>query len=92
MKKNSTLRASLLLLWTCGASLRLTVLAVPPVISIIQQDLHLSGTEVGLLSGLPVILFAIAATPGSTSIARFGVRSTLLSGLAIAAIGGRCGA
>jgi CP family cyanate transporter-like MFS transporter len=79
---------SLFLLWTCGASLRLTILAVPPVISIIQQDLHLSGTEVGLLSGVPVILFAIAATPGTTLIARFGVRSTLITGLAIAAIGG----
>jgi cyanate permease len=50
--------SSLFLLWTCGASLRLTILAVPPVISFIQQDLHLSGTEVGLLSGIPVILFA----------------------------------
>jgi CP family cyanate transporter-like MFS transporter len=88
MKENSTSRASLFLLWTCGASLRLTVWAVTPVISIIQQDLHLSGTEVGLLYGVPVILFAIAATPGSTLIARFGVRSTLLTGLAIAAIGG----
>ena len=87
MKKSSISRASLFLLWTCGASLRLTVLAVPAVISIIQQELHLSGTEVGLLSGIPVILFAIAATPGSTLISRFGVRSTLLGGLVIAAIG-----
>jgi MFS transporter, CP family, cyanate transporter len=88
MTKNNTSRASLFLLWTCGASLRLTILAVPPVISIIQQDLYLSGTEVGLLSGVPVIIFAIAATPGSTLISRIGVRSTLLTGLAIAAIGG----
>jgi CP family cyanate transporter-like MFS transporter len=55
---------------------------------IIQQELHLSGTEVGLLFGVPIILFAIAATPGSTLITRFGVRSTLLTGLAVAAIGG----
>jgi MFS transporter, CP family, cyanate transporter len=88
MTKNSASPVSLFLLWTCGASLRLTVLAVPPVISTIQQDLHLSGTDVGLLSGIPVILFAIAATPGSTLISRFGVRSTLLAGLGIAAIGG----
>lgn len=87
MKKSSISWSPLFLLWACGASLRLTVLAVPPVISIIQQELHLSGTEVGLLSGMPVILFAIAATPGSTLIARFGVRNTLLSGLVIAAIG-----
>ncbi|HVX78598.1 MAG TPA: MFS transporter [Bradyrhizobium sp.] len=87
MNKSSISWASLFLLWTCGASLRLTVLAVPPVISIIQQDLHLSGTEIGLLSGIPVVLFAIAAAPGSTLVARFGVRSTLLSGLVITAIG-----
>jgi MFS transporter, CP family, cyanate transporter len=88
MKKDSTSPASLFMLWTCGASLRLTVWAVAPIIPIIQQDLHLSGTEVGLLFGVPVILFAIAATPGSTLVARFGVRSTLLTGLAIAALGG----
>ena len=34
------------------------------------------------------ILFAIAATPGSTLAARFGVRSTLLTGLVITAISG----
>jgi MFS transporter, CP family, cyanate transporter len=88
MMKNTASPASLFLLWTCGASLRLTVLAVPPLISIIQQDLHLSGTDVGLLSGIPVIVFAFAATPGSTLISRYGLRSTLLTGLAIAAIGG----
>ncbi len=79
--------SSLFLLWTCGASLRLTILAVPPVISIIQQDLHLSGTEVGLLSGIPVILFALAATPGSTLVARLGVRRALLVGLTVTAVG-----
>jgi MFS transporter, CP family, cyanate transporter len=80
--------AALLLLWTCGASLRLTVLAVPPVLPIIQQDLQLNGTQVGLLSGIPVILFAIAAIPGSSLIARVGVRKALLAGLAVAAFGG----
>jgi MFS transporter, CP family, cyanate transporter len=79
--------SSLFLLWTCGASLRLTILAVPPVISFIQQDLHLSGTEVGLLSGIPVILFALVATPGSTLVARLGVRSALLIGLTLTAVG-----
>jgi hypothetical protein len=46
MKETSTSRAPVLMLWTCGASLRLTVWALPPVIATIQQDLHLSGTEV----------------------------------------------
>ena len=53
MKETGPSRAPRLLLWTCGASLRLTVWALPPVITIIQQDLHLSGTEIGLLYGIP---------------------------------------
>jgi MFS transporter, CP family, cyanate transporter len=82
-----TTRTSLLLLWTCGACLRLTVLAVPPVIAMIQTDLHLSGTEIGLLSGIPVVVFAIFAAPGSIVVARMGVRGALLSGLAVATLG-----
>src|SRR5437773_2774147 len=77
-----------LLLWLLGAALRLTVLAVPPLIPVIQADLHLSGTEVGLLAGLPVILFAVAALPGSMLIARFGALRTLLFGLLLTAGGG----
>jgi len=80
-------RVCFCLLWTCGLCLRLTVLAVPPVISMIQRDLHLSGTEIGLLSGIPVVVFAIVATPGSIMIARIGVRGALLCGLLIAAAG-----
>jgi len=33
------------------SGLRLTILAVPPVISLIQADLQLSGTEIGILTG-----------------------------------------
>src|SRR5436305_11531571 len=74
------------LLWLAGTGLRLTVLAVPPVILLIQADLRLFGTEIGILSGLPVILFAIAALPGSLLIARFGALSTLVLGLLIAGV------
>ena len=49
------------LLWLAGVGLRLTILAVPPVITRIQADLHLSGTEIGILSGLPVLLSAPTA-------------------------------
>src|SRR5713101_6674662 len=77
-----------LLLWLLGVALRLTVLAVPPLIPVIQADLMLSGTEVGLLAGLPVILFAVAALPGSILIARFGALQTLLFGLLLTAAGG----
>ncbi len=78
---------SLVLLWICGACLRLGVLAVPPVIAMIQRDLALSGTEIGLLSGIPVVIFAIFATPGSSVVSRLGVRGALVGGLVVAAAG-----
>ncbi len=87
MEASISSRTSLPLLWTCGACLRLTVLAVPPVIAMIQRDLNLSGTEIGLLSGIPVVVFAIFAAPGSIVVARLGVRGALLGGLAVAAAG-----
>src|SRR5262249_59650562 len=74
------------LLWLAGVGVRMTSLAVPLVISLIQSDLRLSGTGVGILSGLPMILFAIAALPGSLLIARFGAVPTLVTGLLIAGI------
>jgi MFS transporter, CP family, cyanate transporter len=77
-----------LLLCLLGAALRITLLVVPPLIPIVQTDLHLSGTEIGLLTGLPVILFAVAALPGSILIVRFGALRTLLFGLLLTAAGG----
>ena len=74
------------LLWLAGVGLRLSILAVPPVILSIQADLRLSGTEVGVLSGLPMILFAIAALPGSLLIARLGAMPTLVIGFLIAGV------
>src|SRR5690242_7410013 len=79
---------SLLLLWLAGNALRLTILAVPPVIPLIHVDLHLSETQVGILTGLPSMLFAIAAVPGSLLIARLGVMAALVTGLALNAFGG----
>jgi CP family cyanate transporter-like MFS transporter len=78
--------AAVSLLWVSGAGLRLTVLAVPPVIALIQADLGLSGTQVGILSGLPMVLFAVAAVPGSLLIAKFGALRTLVFGLVLAGV------
>ena len=74
------------LLWLAGVGLRLTILAVPPVILLIQADLQLSGTEIGVLTGLPIVLFGMAALPGSLLIARFGAVAILITGLSIASI------
>ncbi|MGC2827055.1 MAG: MFS transporter [Pseudolabrys sp.] len=82
------LPTSLLLLWLAGIALRLTILAVPPVIPLIHDEFNLSATEIGILTGLPSMLFAFAAVPGSLLIARLGIRAALVVGLALTAIGG----
>ena len=79
---------TLLLLWLAGTGLRLTILAVPPVIPLIHDGLKLNATQIGILTGLPSMLFAFAAVPGSLLIARLGVRTALVVGLGVTAIGG----
>ena len=78
---------ALLLLWLAGVCLRVTVLAIPPVIPLLHRDLHLSETDVGWLSSLPPMLFALAAIPGAVLIARFGIVPALFVGLLLNAIG-----
>ncbi|HEV2160817.1 MAG TPA: MFS transporter [Stellaceae bacterium] len=76
----------LAILWLAGIGLRLTVLAVPPVIPLIHGELHMSETEIGTLGALPSLLFAFAAVPGSLLIARTGAVPTLVGGLVLAAL------
>jgi CP family cyanate transporter-like MFS transporter len=78
----------LLLLFLGGLDLRLTMLAVPPVIPLIHRDLHLDEKAVGALVSLPVLLLAIGAVPGALLIARLGVRGALLAGLGFVALFG----
>jgi MFS transporter, CP family, cyanate transporter len=78
----------LLLLWLGGVDLRLTMLAVPPLIPIIHRELHLDEKAVGALVSLPVLLLAAAAVPGSLLIAKLGVRGALAVGLGCVAVFG----
>jgi len=78
----------LLLLWLGGVDLRLTLLAVPPLIPNIHHELHLDEKAVGALVSLPVLLLASAAVPGSLLIARLGLRAALAIGLTGIAIFG----
>ncbi|MHB8611770.1 MAG: MFS transporter [Candidatus Dormibacteraceae bacterium] len=78
----------LLLLWLGGVDLRLTMLAVPPLIPLIHGELHLDEKGVGALVSLPVLLLAAAAVPGSLLIARLGVRGALAVGLGCVAVFG----
>ena len=76
----------LLLLWLGGIDLRLTVLAVPPLIPLIHRDLHLDEKSVGALVALPILVLALASVPGSLLIARLGVRAALVLGLGFIAV------
>ena len=71
----------LVLLWVAGMDLRLTLLAVPPVVPLLHRDLDLSEAAVGALTGLPVLLLGLAAVPGALSIALFGARRAAILGL-----------
>ena len=74
------------LLWLAGIDLRLTLLAVPPVLPLIHRELGLDEKGVAALSGLPVLLFGVAAVPGAVLIARLGARRALLLGLCLIGI------
>jgi CP family cyanate transporter-like MFS transporter len=73
-------------LWLAGVAMRMTILAMPPVIPQVHDELHMSETQVGLLIGLPLALFAIAAVPGSLLIARIGTGLAVIIGMVIAAL------
>ena len=76
------------LLWLCGICLRITVLAIPPVIPQIHQSFTLSQAAVGALTSLPVLLFSFAAIPGSLLVARFGAFHVLIAGIVLTGVAG----
>jgi CP family cyanate transporter-like MFS transporter len=76
----------LLLLWLGGIDLRLTMLAVPPLIPLIHRELHLDEKSIGALVSLPVLILAVASVPGSLLIAKLGVRRALLIGLCLVGV------
>jgi CP family cyanate transporter-like MFS transporter len=71
----------LVLLWLMGIDLRLTILAVPPVLPLIHRDLALDEKSVAVLTGLPVLVFGLGAVPGSLLIARIGAARAAIAGL-----------
>lgn len=73
-------------LFLAGVALRMTILAMPPVIPLVHDELHMSETQVGLLVGLPLAVFALAAVPGSLLIARIGAPLAVLVGMIVAAV------
>jgi CP family cyanate transporter-like MFS transporter len=79
---------ALTLLWLAGVGLRVTLLAVPPLLPTIHRDLRLSETAVGGLTALPVLILALGSIPGSLLVARLGARRALAAGMLLVAVGG----
>ncbi len=77
----------LALLWLIGIALRLAILAVPPVIPTLRDEFDLSGTEIGILTGIPIVVFGVAALVGSRLVARIGVVAAVVAGLVLTAAG-----
>ena len=78
---------SLTLLWLIGVALRLAILAVPPAIPALREEFGLTGTEIGALSGAPIVIFAAASLAGSRLVARIGVIAAVMAGLLLTALG-----
>ncbi len=71
-----------------GVNLRSVILAIPPLLPLIQRDLHLSYTAAGLLTSLPLLLMGGFALPAGLLAGRLGGRrrgagAVLLAGGAI---------
>jgi len=75
-------------LWLAGVAMRMTILAMPPVIPLVHADLRMTETQIGLLVGLPLAIFALAAVPGSLLAARVGASLAVVIGMVITAIAG----
>ncbi len=75
-------------LWLLGVDLRVTVLALAPVLPEVARELHLDHAAVGAITNLPVLLFGLGAALGSIMIGRLGTRRAILLGLAFEAVAG----
>lgn len=77
-----------IVLWLAGIGLRVTVLAVPPLLTLIHRDLPLDEKAVGALAGIPVLLLGVAALGGALIVSRIGARRAIVVGLVVIAAAG----
>jgi len=76
----------LLLLWSAGLYLRLTVMVGPPLAPIISSDLGLGQAATGALTTFPILMLAIGGFGAAWLISRIGARQTLILALILVAI------
>ncbi len=76
----------LLLLWSAGLYLRLTVMVGPPLAPIISADLGLGQAATGALTTFPILMLAIGGFAAAWLISRIGARKTLILALLLVAL------
>src|SRR5258706_16270677 len=64
-----------------GFNLRSVILAVPPILPLIQHDLRLNYTAAGFLTSLPLLVLSCAAWPSGLLCVRIGESTFVLIGL-----------
>ena len=74
-----------IVLYACN--LRMPITAVGPVIPLMQQDLHLSASTLGLLLTLPLLAFALVSPLAPKLHQRMGLQTALALGLVLIILG-----
>ena len=75
------------LLLFVGINLRSVILAVPPVLPLIKNDLDLSYTATGLLTSMPILIMGATAWSSGLLVERIGGRNAVTWGLLLLAGG-----
>lgn len=73
----------LILLWLIGWTLRVPILAAPPLATRMAESFDLGATGVGAVTMLPVIAVALGAIPAASIIARVGLRTAVITGICV---------
>lgn len=73
----------LVVLWLVGWTLRVPILAAPPLATRIADAFGFGETGVGALTMLPIVAVAFGAIPAAWIIARFGIRLAIAGGLLV---------
>ena len=73
----------LAVLWLVGWTLRVPILSAPPLATRMADAFGLGEAGIGALTMLPVIAVALGAIPAAWLIARFGLRTAIVSGMLV---------
>jgi CP family cyanate transporter-like MFS transporter len=79
--RNTTTMVLIVGIMLIAANLRPALTGVGPLVDDIRADLGLSGAAAGLLSALPLLMFALFAPVSSAAALRFGTERTLFGAL-----------